>query len=168
MSDWPAQRRAFHRTAALSQSVPACSTLAAIVPHRRCKGSPKYYDPNDPAAGLTKIPQTGWSCMAPDWPESPAAVAPARLLQQGGGPAFGGQAAAELFASLRSRRIPRQTERCGTCWPARGFQVRTGATPHHHVAATCGKVARRPWASMTAAQPTVASRELFGVPGVVR
>ncbi|MGB3288224.1 MAG: ParB/RepB/Spo0J family partition protein [Burkholderiaceae bacterium] len=130
MSDRLAQRLSAHRTAALQIEVARHPhvALAALVHGMVQKVlQPRHYR-NDLPLGVSLTVQNRLDSMAPDWPESPAAVA-LRELQQVAGEGLP-QDSAELFTALLAKSQDELVGLLAVCVAVTVDVVTPRATPH--------------------------------------
>ena len=131
LSDRLAQRLSAHRTAALQIEVARHPqvALAALVHGMVQKVLQDSYYGNDQPLGVRVTLQDRLEGMAPDWPESPAAVA-LRELQQVAGEGLP-QDSAELFAALLTKPQDELVNLLAVCVASTVDVVTPRATPHH-------------------------------------
>lgn len=130
MSDRLAQRLSAHRTAALQIEVArhpqvALAALVHVMVQTVLQGS--HYG-HDLPLGVKLTQQDRLECMAPDWPESPAAVA-LRELQQVAGEALP-EDSAELFAALLGKSQDELVRLLALCAASTVDVVTPRATQH--------------------------------------
>ena len=130
MSDRLAQRLSAHRTAALQIEVarhPQAALAAVIHGMVQTVLQGRYYGHDMPLGVSLKV-QDRLEGMAPDWPESPAAVA-LRELQQVAGEALP-QDSAELFAALLAKSQDELVRLLAVCVASTVDVVTPRATAH--------------------------------------
>ena len=130
LSDQLAQRLSAHRTAALQIEVARHPhvALAALVHGMVQKVLQDSYHGHDLPLGVSLKVQDRLEGMAPDWPESPAAVA-LRELQQVAGEALP-EDSAELFAALLAKSQDELVRLLAVCVASTVDVVTPRATPH--------------------------------------
>ncbi|EJQ7927594.1 ParB/RepB/Spo0J family partition protein [Pseudomonas aeruginosa] len=133
MSDRLAQRLSAHRTAALQIEVarhPQVALAALVHGMVQTVLQESHYGPRHDALplGVSLKVQDRLEGMAPDWPESPAAVA-LRELQQVAGEALP-QDSAELFAALLAKSQDELVRLLAVCVASTVDVVTLHATPH--------------------------------------
>jgi len=130
LSDRLAQRLSAHRTAALQIEVARHPhvALAALVHGMVQKVLQDSYHGHDLPLGVSLKVQDRLEGMAPDWPESPAAVA-LRELQQVAGEALP-EDSAELFAALLAKSQDELVRLLAVCVASTVDVVTPRATPH--------------------------------------
>lgn len=130
MSDRLAQRLSAHRTAALQVEVARHpqAALAAVVHGMVQTVLQRRYYGHDLPLGVSLKVQDRLEGMAPDWPESPAAVA-LRELQQVAGEALP-EDSAELFAALLAKSQDELVRLLAVCVASTVDVVTPRATPH--------------------------------------
>jgi ParB family chromosome partitioning protein len=119
MSDRLAQRLSAHRTAALQIEVarhPQVALAALVHGMVQTVLQDRHYGHDQPLGVSLKL-QDRLEGMAPDWPESPAAVA-LRELQQAAGVALP-EDSAELFAALLAKPQDELVRLLAVAWPSR-------------------------------------------------
>ncbi|HCF3279219.1 ParB N-terminal domain-containing protein [Pseudomonas aeruginosa] len=129
MSDRLAQRLSAHRTAALQIEVarhPQAALAAVVHGMVQTVLQERYYGHDFPLGVSLKV-QDRLEGMAPDWPESPAAVA-LRALQQVAGEALP-QDSAELFAALLAKPQDELVRLLAVCVASTVDVVTPRATP---------------------------------------
>jgi ParB family chromosome partitioning protein len=141
MSDRLAQRLSAHRTAALQIEVARHPqvALAALVHGMVQTVLQESHYGHDLPLGVSLKVQDRLEGMAPDWPESPAAVA-LRELQQVAGEALP-EDSAELFAALLAKPQDELVRLLAVCVASTVDVVTPRATPQP------ARNWRRPWAS---------------------
>ena len=130
MSDRLAQRLSAHRTAALQIEVarhPQAALAAVVHGMVQTVLQERHYGHDLPLGVSLKL-QDRLEGMAPDWPESPAAVA-LRELQQVAGEALP-QDSAELFAALLAKPQDELVRLLAVCVASTVDVVTPRATPH--------------------------------------
>lgn len=130
MSDRLAQRLSAHRTAALQIEVarhPQVALAALVHGMVQTVLQDSDYGPDLPL-GVKLTPQDRLESMAPDWPESPAAVA-LRELQQVAGEALS-EDRAELFAALLAKPEDELVRLLAVCVASTVDVVTPRATQH--------------------------------------
>jgi len=133
MSDRLAQRLSAHRTAALQIEVarhPQVALAALVHGMVQTVLQESHYGPRHDALplGVSLKVQDRLEGMAPDWPESPAAVA-LRELQQVAGEALP-QDSTELFAALLAKSQDELVKLLAVCVASTVDVVMPRATPH--------------------------------------
>ena len=130
VSDRLAQRLSAHRTAALQIEVARHpqAALAAVVHGMVQTVSQERHYGHDLPLGVSLKVQDRLEGMAPDWPESPAAVA-LRQLQQVAGEALP-EDSAELFAALLAKPQDELVRLLAVCVASTVDVVTPRATPH--------------------------------------
>ncbi|HEJ3570227.1 ParB/RepB/Spo0J family partition protein [Pseudomonas aeruginosa] len=130
MSDRLAQRLSAHRTAALQIEVARHpqAALAAVVHGMVQTVLQESYYGHDLPLGVSLKQQDRLESLAPDWPESPAAVA-LRTMQEVAGEALP-EDSAELFAALLAKPQDELVRLLAVCVASTVDVVTPRATPH--------------------------------------